>query len=690
MPTAASNAGTDAPPPSGPDPTPTLPLAEVALPVPLPRGFHYLVPPELSECAGVGHRVRVPFGKRRLLGIVLARLPLEASDVPTARLKPLLEASDDDPVLPACILDLARFCARYYRAPIGEVLSAALPAVIRRRKRRKAPRLLDLPETGQPVLPDLTREQALALEEICRDVRDRRYGVTLLQGITGSGKTEVYLRAIGEALAQGRQALLLVPEIALTPQTLRRISERFPGTAVLHSRQSTAERGDAWERARRGLARVVVGPRSAVFAPLEDVGLIVVDEEHEPSYKQDNSPRYHARDLAIVRAMQADAAIVLGSATPSLESWRNARLGRYRRAVLTERPGGAALPRTEVVDLREETKAVKGFPFISRILYAQLQACLERGEQAILFLNRRGFSTFLQCRGCRHVLTCEGCDVALTFHRVRGLAICHGCDRESKPPTGCPACGEGSVHYFGFGTERIEEEVGRRFPGTTCCRLDSDVIAGGADLEEVLTRFRSGEAQVLVGTQMIARGLDFPRVTVVGVISADTALNLPDFRAAERTFQLLAQVSGRAGRAKLPGVTVIQTFCPAHPAVQRAVAHDTDGFVTGELAGRERLGYPPFGRLARLVVSGTRERTTLKAAEELALHLRTAAPPAEAPVLGPAPCPISKLKSRFRYMILIKGAGRAALDPVLTMLDAAPRLPHNVRVAVDIDPVSML
>ncbi|RME73838.1 MAG: primosomal protein N' [Planctomycetota bacterium] len=674
------------------DATATVPqlAVAVALPVPLPRTFDYAVPPEFEPRVAPGHRVEAPFGSRRLHGIVLRRFPIAESELPPERLRPLLAAPDDEPLLPPPVLTLCRFCARYYHNPIGEVLAAAVPAAIRRRKRRKAPPALGVPlaTVASPAPVTLTTGQREALAAIEADLAASRFQVSLLQGVTGSGKTEVYLRAIATTLAAGRSALLLVPEIALTPQTLARIRARFPDAAVLHSQQSQRERGDNWERVRRGAARVVVGPRSAVFAPLERLGLVIVDEEHEPSYKQDSAPRYHARDLAIVRAREARCPVVLGSATPSLESWHNARTGRYRRLLLTERPGAAVLPAVEVVDLHEETRAVKGFPFISRRLERALRACLQRGEQAILFLNRRGFSTFLQCRACHEVLTCPRCDLALTYHQSRARAVCHGCERADPPPTRCSACGIGAVHYFGFGTERIEQELALRFPGVRCCRLDSDALADGTDLAETLERFRSGEAQLLVGTQMIARGLDFPNVTVVGVISADTALNLPDFRAAERTFQLLSQVTGRAGRAGLPGLSIIQTFSPGHPAIARAVAHDTDGFIEQELRHRERLGYPPFGRLARIVTSGRRERSTLRHAESLTAALRAHAETAQ--VLGPAPCPISKLKDRHRFMTLIKAPTRAALEPLLQAFDHAPRPPAGVRCALEIDPVSML
>jgi primosomal protein N' (replication factor Y) len=550
--------------------------------------------------------------------------------------------------------------------------------------------------TGEPALepepppPTLTAEQEQALAPIIDDVDARRFSTTLLLGITGSGKTEVYLRAIARALERGRGAIVLVPEIALTPQTERRFRARFgDDVAVLHSRQGGARSGE-WERVRAGKARVVVGPRSAVFAPVRDLGLVVVDEEHETSYKQENAPRYHARDTAIVRAKLASAPVVLGSATPSLESWENARRGRYRLARLRQRPTGALLPTCEIVDLAEEWRDVKGAPLLSRRLVTLLEEALGRGERAILYVNRRGFTTFLHCPRCGTVAKCPRCDIALAFHKKENATLCHFCHHRAPPPEGpCPTCGGPPLRQRGAGTERVEDAFRARFPGVSCARLDSDALREGERLEDVLAKFRSGAARVLVGTQMVAKGLDVHDVTVVGVISADTGLSLPDFRAAERTFQLVAQVAGRAGRGSRPGRTVIQTFSPDHPAIALAAKHDFESFAESELAARRALGYPPFGRLLKVLVRGERDERVRVEAERLVLDLKDSLDEKRARVLGPAPSPRAYLAGRFRWQALVKASSAAVVRELVARLEGR-KLEAGVDLAVDVDPYFLL
>jgi primosomal protein N' (replication factor Y) len=677
-------------------------LAEVALPLPLRRTFHYLVPEEARAKIRPGVRVRVPFGRRRLSGVCVGIA--ESTGVPLEALKPIERVLDEAaPALPAAVLDLARFVADYYRSGLGEALAAALPGSVKRRRRKDGKAATEgaaLPPvfSGPPREHDrvLTAGQARALDAVSELLSAPRFGVVLVHGVTGSGKTEVYLRAIEAALARGKTALVLVPEIALTPQTIERFKSRIPSAGVLHSLQRPAERARQWERALSGESPLVVGPRSAVFAPLPRLGLVVVDEEHESSFKQDSQdPRYHARDVAIVRAKQEGAAVILGSATPSLESFENARSGRYRGVYLDERATGASLPHVEIVDLREEARERDHFPFLSRRLEAALRETLARKEQAILFLNRRGFSTFLRCRRCGHVFTCGECSVALTYHKGIDRALCHYCERRLDPPRDCPKCLAPAIDYFGVGTERIEEEVRRRFPGVAIERLDSDAIERAEDIEAALDRFRKGEVEILIGTQMVAKGLDFPRVTLVGVISADTALNFPDFRAAERTFQMLSQVAGRAGRGALEGRTVIQTFSPAHPSIRAAAAHDSLGFLETELAHRKKLRYPPFGRLALVTVSSPEESRLWPAAQEIAARIRAALSeagvgPERARVLGPSPAPLFCLRGWHRALILLKGENRAAIRPGIEAFESAPRPAAGVRSALDIDPVNML
>lgn len=537
----------------------------------------------------------------------------------------------------------------------------------------------------------LSRDQAAALDAISTTVREGSYSTFLLQGVTGSGKTEVYLRAIEDALAQAKGAIVIVPEIALTPQTVGWFRSRFGDVAVLHSRLTDAQRREMWLKVKRGTCRVVVGARSAVFAPVADLGIIVVDEEHEPSFKQENSPRYHARDVAVMRARNAKCACVLGSATPALESWHNAKNGRYRHLHLRERVQGGKLPKVDIVDLRTEAAEIKGTPLFSRRLKELLQAAFDRKEQSMLFLNRRGFAPTLWCGSCGEVVRCKNCDVALTFHKRIGRAVCHSCCEEIVPPKQCPTCTSPHVRYLGAGSERIETALAALMPDVRIARMDSDTMLRREDYEDVLERFGRGEIDVLVGTQMIAKGLDFARVTVVGIVSADNSLFMPDFRAAERTFQLLAQVSGRAGRGELPGQIVVQTSSPAHPAIRFAAQHDFEGFAAHESRLRHDLGYPPFGRLVRVVFEDDDPTKVAAGAAACAALLKNPAHEEGVTLLGPAESPIALLRGRTRHHMLLKSKASGQGLPRLRALiqdwsDANPR----PKTTVDVDPVSML
>ncbi|MCB9914698.1 MAG: primosomal protein N' [Planctomycetes bacterium] len=537
----------------------------------------------------------------------------------------------------------------------------------------------------------LGADQAAAVDALTARLRAGGYETFLLQGVTGSGKTEVYLRAIEAALELGRGAIVLVPEIALTPQTVGWFRSRFGDVAVLHSRMTDAQRLDMWQRVRRGEVRVVVGARSAVFAPVPELGVIVVDEEHEPSFKQGSSPRYSARDVAVVRASQTGAICVLGSATPSLETWNNAREGRYTLLELRERVGGGTLPRVEVVDMCQEKGDADGPPLFSRRLAQLLEDRLARKQQSILFLNRRGFAPVLWCPGCHETVHCPQCDVSLTFHRRIGRAVCHTCCEEIAPPTACPSCTRPGLKYLGLGSERVESTLKKLLPAARVARMDSDTMRRREDYEETLEAFGRGELDVLVGTQMIAKGLDFPNVTLVGIISADSALHLPDFRAAERTFQLLAQVAGRAGRGDEPGEIVVQTRAPEHPAIVRAAAHDFEGFARAEDELRDELGYPPHGRLVRAVFEDEDEARVVEAAAACAAALREHTSPAEVLVLGPAPAAIAQVRGRHRRHLLLKApelnAGlKRARSILLRFGEDHPR----PRLAIDVDPVSLL
>jgi len=537
----------------------------------------------------------------------------------------------------------------------------------------------------------LTSEQQLALQRIKNQLAADAFGVVVLAGVTGSGKTEVYLQAIADVVAGGRQAIVLVPEIALTPQTIRRFRARFAQVAVLHSHLTDAERHRQWRDIADGRADIVIGARSAVFAPVRDLGLVVIDEEHENSFKQETAPRYHARDLAVMRANLVGAAVILGSATPSLESYHNCRtLDHYQEARLTRRVGGRPMPPVHIVDMRKETGERKGHHILSRALEEAIAQARRNGEQTILFLNRRGWATHLFCVRCGWILRCPDCDVGMTYHAKPGFAQCHWCGKTSKPPAACPACSAETVNYWGMGTQRVEEEVLRKFPEIRIGRMDADAMRKRGGHESILAAFRDGEIDVLLGTQMVAKGLDFPNVTVVGVVNADTALSLPDFRANERTFQLVMQVAGRAGRGPKGGQVFVQTFQPEHLAIQQAAKHDYEAFAKDELESRRARGYPPFGRLARIIV---RSKTRSKAAEgirQIAQRLAEPARIAGIRILGPQPCPISKLSRYWRYHLLLKARSAKALLHLWDSVRADLAAPAGAELAIDVDPQSTL
>lgn len=560
-------------------------------------------------------------------------------------------------------------------------------------------------EPGRGERPVATAEQTRVIEGIGAE---RGFGVHLLRGVTGSGKTEVYLCLIERVLGAGGRAIVLVPEIALTPQTAGRFTRRFGGSrvAVLHSGLTAAQRHREWRRIASGEAGVVVGARSAVFAPVEGLGLIVVDEEHDTSYKQDRLPRYNARDVAVKRGQLAGAAVVLGSATPSLESWWNARAGRYRLWELAERVGGAGLPPVRVVDMRVEHRSRRaGDPDDRRLhllgptLEREVEGALRAGGQVILLLNRRGFASYVWCRSaaCGFVAGCEHCDANLVVHRTGGLPAggivrCHHCDAEQRVPVLCPSCG-GKVALWGGGTQRAEEELVSKFAslgiveGRTLLRVDSDTMHGARDYFEALSRFGRGEVRVLVGTQMLAKGLDYPNVVLVGVLDADLSLNIPDFRSSERTFQLVSQVAGRAGRGAHPGLVIVQTYNPGAGAIRHAALHDFEGFARGELAVRERAGLPPATRMARVVCRDERAERAKEAAGLLAAHLRAGG---VVSVRGPMGCVVGRVAGQYRYAVELVGARAGQVQAALGSARRAGLVKSDAKTAVDVDPVALM
>jgi primosomal protein N' (replication factor Y) (superfamily II helicase) len=540
----------------------------------------------------------------------------------------------------------------------------------------------------------LNEEQAAALAAVEEAlVAPEKAKPVLLHGVTGSGKTEIYLQAIQATLARGKTAIVLVPEISLTPQTVERFKSRFAETqemvAVLHSHLSEGERHDEWHKIHAGRARIVVGARSAVFAPLENLGLIVVDEEHETSYKQEDAPRYHARDVAVVRAKLEACAVLLGTATPSLESYHNAIQGKYRLLKLTQRVDDCQMPLMRIVDLRQERRKEKVAAILSEKLRAAITGRLEKREQTILFLNRRGFSTSLLCSNCGEARDCPNCSVALTFHRGAARLTCHLCGHTAAVPKKCPACSQDALIYSGFGTEKVEANVAQLFPDATVRRMDADSMSRKDAYRETLHAFRAGRIDILVGTQMIAKGLHFPNVTLVGIINADLALHMPDFRAGERTFQLLTQVAGRAGRGETPGEVFVQTYTPFSPSIQFARHHDFAGYFEQELEFRERCDFPPFKHVILITVRSTHEGRAKLSSETLVRRLRENLG-GEFILSDATPAPLEKLQGQFRFHILMRGEAIMRLSRLVReTLDKLP-LPEDVVAAVDVDPYQLL
>ncbi|MDA8100298.1 MAG: primosomal protein N' [Nitrospiraceae bacterium] len=717
-------------------------IADIAVPVNLFRTFHYRIPAHLDTHLVPGSRVLVPFGSRRVTGTVVG--------FPGAAERDLKEIIDlaGEAVSPD-LLRLAVWMAEYYLHPLGLSIETLLPKGVEEvpRRRRKLLRLLDgdhdlsrlrgpkqeallhllldrqvvpyddlgdfasstikavvgagfavsveeeiveqpigiSPASDAP--PSLMPEQARAVQAITESIAGGRFETFLLHGVTGSGKTEVYLHAI--ASLAGRGAIVLVPEIALTPQLVDRFRKRFGDRiAVLHSGLTDRERADEYRRIRDGRVQVAIGARSAVFAPFPSLGLVIVDEEHENSYKQDEGLHYHARDVAVMRAKFSAAVCVLGSATPSLESFFNARAGKYRILSIANRVDHRPLPEVKVVDRRAEQSKAD----CSSLLVGAMQERVARREQALLLLNRRGFSTVLICGDCGKVLQCPGCSVSLTFHKREGLLKCHYCDFHMPPPEKCPACGGLSLKPLGSGTQRIEEEVAACAPSARISRMDSDSVRGRKAYEELLGRVDRGETDILLGTQMIAKGHDFPSVTLVGVVDADVGLNLPDFRSAEKTFQLITQAAGRAGRGDAAGEVIIQTSNPGHYALVHSRTHDYAGFYDEEIEYRMELGYPPVRRMIKIEVKSGQERLARESASRAADRIRRLLKGKETTLLGPAPSPIAKVRGKYRYQLLLLSPKRE----VLRMLAVEARsvveqaYGRKVQVSVDVDPVNLM
>ncbi|MBU1006906.1 MAG: primosomal protein N' [Candidatus Omnitrophica bacterium] len=665
-------------------------MADIVINRPVKGPFTYIVPEGLKDDVKVGSCVEVSFGYKNIAGYVVGF----SSDSDIKNLKPIIRVLDKAPLIDETLLKLTKWISEYYYSSWGEAISAAIPAVLKRSA--KASRLGKLKESDEAVEEFIdgsgehlapSREQKQALDSIIARIDDRTHKVFLLHGVTGSGKTEVYLQAISHALDKGYSSIVLVPEISLTPQTVARFKARFGDEiAVLHSQLLGSKRASEWGRIVSGKARIVVGARSAIFAPVKDLGLVVVDEEHETSYKQEDVPRYNARDVAIKRAELSGAIAILGSATPSLESFYAAKQGKYELVELSERIDFRLLPEVEVVDMREELTRVKKLLIFSQNLSAWIAKDVSEGKQVILFLNRRGFSTFISCRKCGYVLTCKRCNVSLTYHFYTKKLSCHHCNYKMDPPEICPECNSAYVRYWGMGTEKVESEAHRLFPSARIARMDTDAMRKRGAHEKVLSKFKAHKIDILIGTQMIAKGLDFPKVTLVGIISADVALNLPDFRAGERTFDLLTQVAGRAGRSDLGGRVIIQTYTPSHYAIQAAKTHDYNSFSARELSLRKELYLPPFCHMVTLTFKGYKEDKVIKAAEALRQRIEKEDNSGKINLMGPAPAPISRIKGLYHWNIFLKSDKVPDIVSLLEKVLGNKRKEKGIIVAVDVDP----
>jgi primosomal protein N' (replication factor Y) (superfamily II helicase) len=804
-------------------------FAEIAVPVGFHQTLTYRIPASLQDGVRLGSRVEVPLGPKLMTGFVVALLdqaPVEAS-----KLKPIRAVLDDDePALIPEIIDLCRWAAEYYIAPLGEMLKVALPANMAARGKRQAVLTADdamierardakqILDADLPLIDELRKRPLpvtaifeemkmsrssierlrdagiIALADLLKDAVGVRYdrfvvlesdpgGLTpkqlgavdllqarggelsvralehagvsaavlsalvkksvvrierrarrhtldaflaglegaeageirysdeqraaveavhatlgtfapfVLEGVTGSGKTEVYIELMRAAVKRGEQAILLVPEISLTPVFASRLKERFgERIAILHSNLSASERYDQWWRARRGEVDVAIGPRSALFTPFQRLGLLVVDEEGDGAYKQEETPRYNARDLAVVRAQLRGIPIVLGSATPSLESRENAARGKYTLLRMTKRVEARPLPDVEIVDLRKERaeKEDKGFVIISTGLKTALRETFDAGEQAIILINRRGYAPYLLCRECGHEFRCRDCSVTLTVHRREGLLICHYCGLRQRIPSKCPLCQGEVLQPIGFGTEKVEERFRRDFPDVTAEVLDRDSTRRKGSLVQILDRFRRGETRALIGTQMLSKGHHFPNVTLTGVLNADSILGYPDFRAAEKTFYLLTQVAGRAGRGELRGKVMIQTAFPSHYAIQHALRHDYESFYEAEIQFRRTFHYPPVTSMIALLFRGENLTDVDRAANECGRLLETAVQPLNGTRLqGPAPAPLARIKGVWRFQILLRSPMRTALRKAVESV-LLPRKWKGVEVAIDVDPINIL
>jgi len=659
--------------------------AEIALNLPIDKTFHYRIPSAFAEDIKVGKRAWVPFGKRRMVGYIV-RL---TDKTPAFRVKDIEKIIDETPILSPGLMEFTKWISDYYCSSWGSALHSAVPAPLKKGKISVKERKKEKDEEYAPSSHlEPTPEQAKALTEIKDTIQKEVFKVFLLHGITSSGKTEVYLQCISDVMDKGKSAIVLIPEISLTPQAVERFKSRFgEKVAIIHSQITGGRRFREWKNIRDGTSKIVLGARSALFSPVDDIGLIVIDEEHETSYKQEDAPRYHAREAAIRRAAIAGCPVILGSATPSLESYYKAAKGEYKLLSLTKRIDNRPLPQATVIDMKKEIMKGKRAAIISTYLRRKMEEVVGSNKQIMLFLNRRGFSTYINCRHCGHTMKCAKCDSVLVYHSSKKELVCHYCNRKRDVPKICPECKGSYLRFSGKGTEKIESEIHRMFPAAGIDRMDTDVTKKKGSHDAILKKFKEGRTNILVGTQMIAKGHDFPQVTLVGVISADVSLNLPDFRSSERTFNLLTQVGGRAGRGKDAGEVVIQTYAPGHYAITAAAKHDYEAFYKQEIALRKELSFPPFTNIIKVTLRSTNEEIVKNTASDLARYLKKRLKGKGVGMLGPAPGVIPKIRKRYIWNILFRTKDvLKACGNLRSALEDYGRI-RRTFVTVDVDPI---
>jgi primosomal protein N' (replication factor Y) len=644
--------------------------------------YHYSIPQKLSGKVKIGSQVTIPFGKRRDTGYVIGFV--EKPDV--KNVKDILDVESDSPLFNEDSVDLAKWMSSYYLCFTINALRAVMPPAITKKKEKRKPSGEKM-VIGDALIP--TEHQKNALEAILPSISGRDNETFLLFGITGSGKTEVYMQAAAHAVREGKSVIILVPEVGLTSHLVERFKSRFrDNLATLHSGMTLSERRRSWQRISSGESRIILGTRLAIFAPAKNLGLIVLDEEYEITYKQEQNPRYHAREVAKFLSERTGATLILGSATPSVESFYNAEIGNYRRIDLPERVDGKPLPPVEVIDMREEFKGKKR-AVLSKKLREAIKKTLSSGEQAILFLNRRGYFTFAVCRECGTIIKCPKCSTSLNFHMSDKQLKCNHCNYSSQATIICPKCQSSQIGYLGVGTQRIEQEVAEVFPEAKIIRIDRDTTSKRGSHDVLFSAFKEGRANVLIGTQLVTKGLDVARVTLVSAVSADAGLNVPDFRAGEHTFQLLTQVAGRAGRHNLPGRVIIQTYDPENIAIKFASTHDYESFYKEEIEHRKELGYPPFRKLINIIVSGP-DASKVKSASEDVGKIVTQNLKEGEKLLGPAEAAIGKVRGNVRWQLIVKGEDMKSIKKaVVESLKKVVSL-SGVKVNVDVDPMSML